>query len=259
MKIITIVALSVCGIVAAALIAQRFSDGPTGPLKGGALRSGTLVTVPDVDWDAVLGDTAMGSIELQLVRPVGSRITGAFVHEGNLYVPCDLGFIWRRIPDDNTRNLLHLIWLLKDWHEDALRDGRVVVRVAGQRFERTAVRVTDPSLIAQFRAQVETAAEEFMGGLLPDAPDLDAIWFFRLDARAVLLVVRVQVERGRPGAGLDHDLVTRFDQRADALRNQRDTGFARKNFARYGDDHGVRRTLRSEGRPSFDAAGNPTF
>lgn len=183
MKVARVLLLLLLALMLAGRIAQRMSDGPTGPIQGGALRAGPLVSEPEVDWTAVLGDVPVGSIELQLVEPLGSRITGAFVYEGQLFVPCDLGFIWRRAPDTSSRWLLRLIWMLKGWHEDVMRDGRVVVRVDGKRYERLAVRVTDPELLATFRGQVEQAAEEYFGSLLPEEADPEAIWFFRMDPR----------------------------------------------------------------------------
>ena len=183
MKVARIVLLLLLVLMLAGRVAQRMSDGPTGPIQGGALRTGLLVSDPDVDWNAVMGDAPVGSIVLQLVEPLGSRVTGAFVHDGELFVPCDLGFIWRRAPDTQSRWLLRLIWMLKGWHEDVLRDGRVVVRVDGKRYERLAVRVTDPELLATFRRRVEQAAEQYLGSLLQEEADPEAIWFFRLDRR----------------------------------------------------------------------------
>ncbi len=110
---------------------------------------------PDVDWSFASGQ----EIELQLVEPLGSRTTGVMVHKGQLYVPCDLGFMWRRFSGP-TRWMLHLIWVFKRWHEDALRDGRVVLRIDGKRYERQAVRVTDPDLLAALRLQLEEMARE---------------------------------------------------------------------------------------------------
>lgn len=173
----------IIGLVVAGLVAQRMSDGPTGPIQGGPLIAGELVSGL-VDWNVVLGEDWMGEIELQLVEPPGSRVTAAFVYEDQFYIPCDLGFIWRRLPDTSTRWLLHLIWLLKGWHEDALHDGRAVLRIDGKRYERQAVRVTDPELLPTLRTRVETPAAEFFGGLLPDEPDTEAIWFFRMDPRS---------------------------------------------------------------------------
>ncbi len=169
-------------LVAAVLVAQRVSDGPMGPLAGGPLRAGELVAEPDVDWSSFPG----GEIELQLVEPPGSRVTGAFVHEGQLYVPCDLGFIWRRVPNTRFRWILAAIYRLKRWHEDALVDGRVVLRIAGKRYERQAVRVTDPELLVTLRSTLEKRADEFFSppGLLDEPGDPEAIWFFRIDPRS---------------------------------------------------------------------------
>jgi hypothetical protein len=171
-------------LVGAVLVAQRVSDGPMGPLAGGPLRSGELVTDPNVDWSVVEGK----EFELQLVDPPRSRVTGAMVHDGQLYVPCDLGFFWRRVPDTRFRTILSVIWSVKRWHEDALRDGRAVVRVDGKRYEREAVRVTDPELLATLRGKMEEGARKYfepMGGLRTDVPaDPEAIWFFRLDPRS---------------------------------------------------------------------------
>jgi hypothetical protein len=157
------------------------ADGPTGPIPGGELVSGELVEDPNVDWTPIFGTEPVGEIELQLEAPVGSRITGAFLHEGDLYVPCDLGYMWRRVPDGTMRGLLRVIWFFKDWHENALLDGRVVLRIDGKRYRRQAVRISDPALETKFRADLSRAAGEFFGGLLPIETDPDDIWFFRLD------------------------------------------------------------------------------
>jgi len=58
-----------------------------------------------------------------------------------------------------------------------------VLRVDGKRYERLAVRVTDPELLATFRGRVEKAAEQYFGSLLPEEADPEAIWFFRMDPR----------------------------------------------------------------------------
>jgi hypothetical protein len=178
-------AVLVVSLVATLLVAQRVADGPIGPFGGGPLRTGTLVTEPDVDWSFLGGGK---EIELQLVEPPRSRITGSLVYEGQLYVPCDLGFFWRRIPSTGFRWIAGLIYLVKHWHEDALRDGRVVLRVGGKRYERQAVRVTDPELLAKLRPIFEERATRYMassgsGGLSAEPGDPEAIWFFRLDPR----------------------------------------------------------------------------
>ncbi len=182
-------------LIGTGLVAQRMSDGPTGPIPGGQLRTGTLMSEPDVDWSIVLGDKGscepgqvcpqMESIELQLVEPLGSRTTGVMVHEGQLYVPCDLGFMWGRF-SGRTRLILHTIYIFKRWHEDALLDGRVVLRIAGKRYERQAVRVIDPELLATLRLQLEEMATQWVApaplGEAPTEGPRD-IWFFRMDPR----------------------------------------------------------------------------
>ena len=88
------------------LVAQRLSDAPlTSMIPGGLLRAAPLVTERDVDWPTVLGAggrcvdgvcAPMAPIELQLAEPPSSRYVGIMVDEGELYLPCDLGFMWAR-------------------------------------------------------------------------------------------------------------------------------------------------------------------
>jgi hypothetical protein len=168
-------------------VAHRVADGPMGPISGASLRAGELVTDPNVDWDAALAsrpDEGRGGIELELVATGESRTTGAFTHDGQLYVPCDLGFLWRRAPNAEFRLIGGLLYAVKHWHEDAVRDGRVVLRIAGKRYERQAVRVTDPGQLATLRAITDEKAQKFFPKpLLPVPGDPEAIWFFRMDPR----------------------------------------------------------------------------
>jgi hypothetical protein len=159
-------------------------DGPMGPFPGGKLRDGSLVDEADVDWSRETDAIDPLLIELQLVEPRGSRTTGAMVYEGRLYVPCDLGFIWRRAPAP-TRWMLSLIYRVKTWHEEAERDGRVVLRIGDRRYERLAVRETDPDTLAALRLEMEVGAAEFFSGPLGEAPTDDPkdVWFFRIDPR----------------------------------------------------------------------------
>jgi len=163
------------------VLARRFSDGPIGPIPGGVLRGGDLIADADVDW-SFAAETEL--VQLQLVEPMGSRTTGVLVYEGQLYIPCDLGFIWRRAPGP-AKWLMALVWLVKTWHEQALRDGRVVVRIEGNRYERQAVKVNEPQLLEALRGSVEERAVALLSSPLRGAsPDTDAIWFFRLDPRS---------------------------------------------------------------------------
>ena len=179
MRVLGAVVALVVLLVGAGLLAQRLSDGAlAGPIPGGPFRTGTLVTEPVGDWSFAHGQPA----ELQLVDPPGSRQLGTMVHEGALYVPCDLGFIADRSPDGRLAGAL--LKNLKGWHEDAASDGRVILRISGKLYERQAVRETDPAVLAALRASIEELAAEFFGKPLLDQPtDPDDIWFFRMDPR----------------------------------------------------------------------------
>lgn len=161
-------------------LAQHRSDGPlTDMIPGGELRSGTLVTEPVSDWTFAHGQT----VELQLVSPLRSRYTGLVTHNNTLYVPCDLGYMWGRF-DGAIRHTLHLIYRFKTWHQEAMRDGRVVFRLDGKRYQRQAVRVTDPALIAELKSVLETLASEWVAPDTLGPPPTEGprdIWFFRLD------------------------------------------------------------------------------
>jgi len=193
MKILRWLGLALVALAAVVIgigVIARFSDGPIGPFPGGQLHSGTLVPEASVDWSLATGGESQiqGTeplfVEFQLVEPLGSRTTGVLLYEGQLYVPCDLGFLWRRVPAP-PRWMLSLIYRFKRWHEDVVLDGRVVLRMRGKRYERQAVRVTDPKLLAALRSEVEKGAEKMFGAPLGEVPTDGPrdIWFFRLEPR----------------------------------------------------------------------------
>ena len=172
----------VCAVlIGGVLTVQRFLDGPYGPLAGGALRSGELVTERVQDWRFAEGR----DVELELSGAGTSRITGLMVHDGVPYIPCDLGYMWGRF-EGLQRAILNAIYLVKSWHLDAERDGRAVLRIDGKRYPAEAVRVTDPELIQRLKAQLEEMAAEYFApqtlGPAPTSGPRD-IWFFRLDPR----------------------------------------------------------------------------
>ncbi len=180
-------AILVIVLIVAVLIAQRVSDGPMGPLQGGSFRSGELVPGPVANWLFVEQTTGMPEIEL--VAPQTSRIAGLMLNDGQLYIPCDLGFMANRSWGSSTT-----LWfgramsVLKRWHIDAVEDGRVVIRLDGKRYGGQVTKVIDPDLVAALRAQVEQMAKDF-GGLesLPPAPteEPNDIWFFHVAPRAI--------------------------------------------------------------------------
>jgi len=185
MRILRFLGIALIALVAVPVgigVVARFSDGPIGPIPGGPLNTGTLISEPEVGWSLSRG--LFGEIEFQLVEPLGSRTTGVMLYEGQLYVPCDLGFVWRRAPAP-PRWILSLIYRFKRWHEDVLLDGRVVLRIGGKRYERQAVRVTDTGLLTALRSEVEAEAGRVFEAPLGELPADDPrdIWFFRLDPR----------------------------------------------------------------------------
>ena len=171
-------------LVTAVFITQRVSDGPIGPLQGGPFTTGELVTQPVADWSFV--NDAQGVSEILLVGPGTSRITGLMLLDGDLYIPCDLGYMWNR--DWDFRWIGYTLYLVKSWHKDALEDGRIEIRLDGKRYPGQAVRVTDPGLLTSLRSQLEEMAAKLVAPApIPAAPTEPPaeIWFFRVDPRPV--------------------------------------------------------------------------
>lgn len=133
----------VLGIAALAFVA-RFLDGPVGPLPGGALRGGALVSEPVGDWSFAASEE---EVELQLDSQTTSRTTWIVVHEGRAYVPAATGF-----PPGKT------------WHRAALADGRATLRIAGKRYPVTLTRVEDAALLDAVRRTAEAKYPERPGG-----------------------------------------------------------------------------------------------
>lgn len=171
-----LILLAAAGII----ITQRVSDGPIEFLQGGPFRTGEVVETPVTDWSFGVEKPT----EFELVGPGTSRTAGYIMHEGKAYMTCDLGFIWNRFEPGIQRHILQLIYLFKDWHLDAVEDGRTRLRIDGKIYRATMTRVEDPALIGELKAQLEALATEFIGediGPAPKEPPND-IWFFRLDS-----------------------------------------------------------------------------
>lgn len=189
----TLVVPFVAGLLIAAILVPYLMDGPVNSIvPGGPLQEGELVEAQQVDWSSSLGgDCADGHcvlsepVELQLLSPARSRYTGAMVHAGELYVPCDLGYLWSRF-EGRQRWLMQTSYWFKTWHEHAIADGRAIVRIDGKRYAREAVKVTDQATVTALKAQLEAAAATRVApdtlGAPPTATPND-IWFFRLAPR----------------------------------------------------------------------------
>ena len=135
---------------------QRISDGPTGPLTGGPFRTGEQVPAPIDSWDTLEGD-----FEFELVGARSSRTAGGILLDDALYITCDLGFIWNRLPAGTGRNILHIIWWFKTWHENAQLDGRIRIRKDGKIYPANIVLVTDLNNIQRLKRSMEDLAKEF--------------------------------------------------------------------------------------------------
>ena len=108
-------------------VSARFSDGPSVVFAGGPLLAGEMVTGAEPDWSFIRD---VNTIELQLLDPPRSRLVWVAESEGKIYVVS--GYM------DST---IGRLW--KQWPAQAERDGRAIIRVAGQRYERTLVRIVD--------------------------------------------------------------------------------------------------------------------
>lgn len=165
----------------AILITQRVSDGPIEFLQGGPFKTGVRVDEPVTDWTFGLDKT----VEFELVGFGTSRTAGYIIHDGVAYMTCDLGFMWNRL-EGRQRTILRLIYLFKHWHEDAVQDGRALLRIDGKIYKANFVKVDDPELEAALRAQLEDLAREYFTTVKlgpPPAEPPNDIWFFRMDPR----------------------------------------------------------------------------
>jgi len=159
-------------------VLQRVSDGPIGPLQGGNFTTGELIDATTTDFATLAEKPA----ELLLVGPGTSRTLGFFMHDGIIYISCDLGFIWNRL-EGSSKYILNLIYIFKDWHEEAVVDGRAELRIEGRRYAGQLTRVEDEALLSTLKTNLEEYAREFLGpeALGPIPPKPNDIWFFRFD------------------------------------------------------------------------------
>ena len=163
LRIIGILFIAACLLVAVFLFSARLHDGPISGFAGGPLESG--------EWAASQGTNFsyaedLPTIELQLIHPPRSRTVWVIYHDGDLYVPC--GFI--DLP----------IW--KQWPHEAMADGRAVARIEGKRYPFDLQRVEDPATWSEVVALV---ADKY--NLPADPSDIDRmknLWIFKLNPQA---------------------------------------------------------------------------
>jgi hypothetical protein len=151
--------LRLVGVVIALLVvvffATRFHDGPLGPIPGGPLASGEVVTDAIPDWSFAAD---VPEIELQLASQDRSRTVWLLVADGKAFVPASIEY-----PPGKT------------WHRKALEDGRATLRILGQRYPVTLAKVDDPALQEAARA---VASKKY-----PSRPPGDS-WLFGVTSRS---------------------------------------------------------------------------
>ena len=174
-------AVAVAVLVSVAAAAHLYwADGPTGPLAGGAFETGTPTPLPPDYTRALQGD-----FEFELVSTGRSRTAGGLLLDDELYLTCDLGFIWSRVPDDTARGMLNVIYWFKTWHHDAMSDGRIRIRKDDRVYQAVLSRVEDPTKIAALKVALENEASAFFQpdglGPAPESGPSD-VWFFHIAA-----------------------------------------------------------------------------
>jgi hypothetical protein len=138
--------------VAIVWLGARFLDGPLGPIPGGAM-DGEVVRHAAVDWSFAADRQ---TIALQTSNPPRSRTVWLVVHDGALYVP-----------SGNAR--------AKQWPHQLAEDPVVLLRIGERLYLRTAVRVTDPSLLTVLWQEV---ADKYA---TETSLDHESHWIFRME------------------------------------------------------------------------------
>jgi hypothetical protein len=156
---------SVAFLLLLAGIGARFGDGPTAIFPGGPLEAGELVTGPEPDWTFAKD---LETMEFQLVDPSLSRTIWLEVHDQKLYVVS--GYM---------NSMVGRLW--KQWPAEAERDGRAVIRIGGQRYERELVRILDDQpLLDAIGAEV---LRKYGGPIDADSAASGDVWFFSVGPR----------------------------------------------------------------------------
>jgi hypothetical protein len=98
---------------------------------------------------------------------------------------CDLGFMWNRF-EGRQRLILNLIYIFKRWHQNAVEDGRALLRVEDKIYKANFVKVEDPELNDILKVKLEELGRQYVApaelGPRP-AEEPNDVWFFRMDPR----------------------------------------------------------------------------
>ncbi len=152
--------IALLAMVVVVIVAARSADGPLGLLAGGPLVTGELVS-GESDW-AFARDVP--TIEFQLVEPPRSRTTWILEHDGKVYIPCGYMDSW-----------LGRQW--KRWPIEAERDGRAIIRIGGNRYERRLVRIKQGPVVAALTGELN---RKYGVPVTPELVANDSLWLFEL-------------------------------------------------------------------------------
>ena len=147
------------------LFYMGFHDGPIEIFAGGAFQTGKLIQGPEPDWNDIADLT---TFEVQTVEPPRSRTTWLAVVEGRIFVPSGymntgFGKVWKR------------------WPRQAEKDGRALLRVSGEIYERRLVRISaDNPLIPEIVAVLNA---KYPSGGTVEQVQLNDTWIFELAPR----------------------------------------------------------------------------
>ena len=133
-------------LILSLVIFQKVSDGPYGMLQGGHFQSGEMADSLNANYE----DMADKPTELLLVGPGSSRTLGYIMHDGKVYISCDLGYMWNRF-EGVQKLVLNLIYVFKTWHLKAVEDGRAELRIDGKRYPGYLHLVEDENLNSALR------------------------------------------------------------------------------------------------------------
>ena len=158
---------ALAALVAVFLIGARFSDGPLEIIAGGPFTSGELVE-EEPDWTFITS-TDRREVQFQLLDPARSRTTWIVEHEGRIYIPS--GYM---------NSLVGKIW--KHWPYEAEEDGRVLLRIDDDIYERELVRVMDGPAVPHLLRKL---SDKYLGGAptSTDMVDSGDLWLFEVAPR----------------------------------------------------------------------------
>jgi hypothetical protein len=154
-------------LIVVVLVGARFADGPLAIIAGGPFTSGELVSGPEPDWSFAHD---IGEVEFQLVEPPRSRTTWILEHDGRIFIPSGYMTSW-----------WGKIW--KQWPLEAERDGRAILRIGDDLYERELVRIESGPEIAPLLAEL---SRKYTGGagIPPEAVTSGYLWIFELAPRS---------------------------------------------------------------------------